>query len=421
MPKYAGIKDNSIQIISDYMFYSDQFNIIEIPKHLEDISPEKLITGFKFKNNKFEGKGINKSAKDLKVAFISNYFMHCGISTYAENLFPEIIKHIGDYRIFIEDSVNKKDIIPNDKIITCWERGQSLKELVYQIKKYNPDIVLLNHEWGIFPDPKYLLSFLTQISDYRTIAIMHSIFPNHLDKIVIEAALSEIVVHLDTAKDCLVNKKNIKGKVYVIPHGCYESKDKDKLWNIYRSNNTFIQVGFGLRYKNFEDSIRVVSLLKDKYKDVFFTAIFSESATLKIEHELYYKDLIKLIKDLNIEDNVGIVRGFQSDSCLDAYFRTNQVAIFPYKSAGEHFVYGSSGAGRLAMSKNIPVITSSIPHFSDLNTIKADTSEQIANELDKLFSDQRLRNEQIKKQNEFIVENSWENIAKRYIELFEVG
>src|SRR5258708_19501063 len=118
------------------MFYSDQFNNIEIPKHLEDISPEKLITGFKFKNNKFEGKGINKSAKDLKVAFISNYFMHCCISTYAENLFPEIIKHIGDYRIFIEDSVNKKDIIPNYKIITCRQRTQSLKELKSQITKH---------------------------------------------------------------------------------------------------------------------------------------------------------------------------------------------------------------------------------------------------------------------------------------------
>lgn len=420
MSRYAGVKNNSIYVVSDSMFSSDGLNIINIPSELDYLSPKELINEYKIKNNEIVLHDTHIHIKKLRVAFVSNYLMHCGLSTYAENLFPEIIKHICDYRLFVEDSVSiENKHILNNKMIACWKRGEPLTELIAQIKSYEPDIILLNHEWGLFPDAKIMLSFLTQISEYRTIVIMHSIFPKHFDKLIVEASMKEIIVHLDGAKKCFVNEKKISGKVYVIPHGCYENRNLPKLWNMYKSNNTFIQVGFGLRYKAFEDSIKAVSLLKNKYKDVFFTAIFSESPFAKIEHQLYYNELIELIEKLDIKDNVGIIRGFQSEICLDAYFRTNKAAVFPYKSHPEHEVFGASGAARLAMSKGLPVITSSINHFSDLNTIKADTPEQIANELDKLFSNSNTMSEQIKKQNEFITENSWEKIALKYIEVFE--
>lgn len=419
MSRYAGVKNGNIYVISDSIFINSELNILEVPSELDHIPSKELISEYKLKNNEIVSQNINKSTQNLRVAFVSNYFMHCGLSTYAENLFPEITKHIVDYRFFIEDSVSveNKNLL-SDKMIACWKRGEKLTELVNQIKLYDPDIILLNHEWGIFPDAKIWLSFLTQLSGYRTIIIMHSVFPKHLDKLIIEASMKEIIVHLDGAKDCLVNEKKINGKVYVIPHGCYVNNNSSKLWNMYKSNNTFVQVGFGLRYKSFEDSIIATSLLKKKYKDVFFTAIFSESPFSKYEHQLYYNELVDLIEKLDVKDNVGIVRGFQSDVCLDAYFRTNKVAVFPYKSHPEHEVFGASGAARLAMSKGLPVVTSNINHFSDLNTIKVTSPKQIAEELDKLFSNSSAIEEQIKIQNEFIVENSWENVAKKYISIF---
>lgn len=424
MQRYIGAKNGVIHIVSNSIFSNKDMDIIQVSSDFNTISSEELLLKYKVNNGIIELKKQLKKVKDLKIAFVSNYWMHCGLSTYAENLYPEIIKNIGDYRLFIEDNVvnkikeNDKNI-QQDKVVICWKRNNSLKELIKQIKLFNPDIVLINHEWGLFPDTKYWLSFLTQISDYRVITTMHSIFPNHYDKVVVEASIPEIVVHLEEAKNCLINKKNISGKVYVIPHGCYENNKIGKLWNTYKSDHTFIQVGFGLRYKCFEDSIKAVALLKEKYKDIFFTAVFSESKQLSIEHDLYHKELVNLIYKLNVEDNVGIIRGFQSNVCLDSYFRTNRVAVFPYKSSGEHFVYGASGAARLAMSKNIPVITSSIPHFDDLNSIKADTPEQIAKELDLLFSDSKLEKQQIDRQNSYIEENAWEIVANKYIEIFK--
>ena len=38
----------------------------------------------------------------MKIAFIGNYGMQCGISTYNENLWPEIACYFNNFKLFIE-------------------------------------------------------------------------------------------------------------------------------------------------------------------------------------------------------------------------------------------------------------------------------------------------------------------------------
>ena len=419
MSRFAGIKNNHIQIISDTKMHSDDYSVIEIPNSLNNISDTDIILKYKY-NNKFYTKYSNKSAKDLKIALVSNYGTKCGIATYSKFLYDEIIKLIGDYKLFIE----KNDIyeienpnIPDDKIMPCWKRGEGLSELVFKLKEYDPDIIWINHEYGLFPDAKHWLSFISQLSDYRIITTLHSVF-HHKDKTICEAVIPEIIVHLDGAKDVLKNEKKISGNVYVIPHGCYPL-DNNRLWNFYKSEHTIIQMGFLFRYKGWQEALKTINLLKPKYKDIFFTGICSESPFATIEHQIYYNELIELINQLDIKDNVSLIRGFQSENVLDSYFKTNRVALFPYVSHPEHEVFGASGAARLAMSKGLPVISSNVNHFIDLPTIKAVSPEQMAQEIDKIFSDNQLYQEQLDKQNKYIIENSWTQVAIKHIKIFE--
>jgi glycosyltransferase involved in cell wall biosynthesis len=247
---------------------------------------------------------------------------------------------------------------------------------------------------------------------------MHSVF-HHQDKTICEAAIPEIIVHLQGAKTVLKNEKRIPGKVYVIPHGCLPLANKDKLWDNYQSKHTVIQAGFGFVYKNYGNSITATAILKEKYNDVFFTGLFSESPYNKVGHQLYYDELIQLIEELKVQDNVAIIRGFQSDETLDSYFRTNRVAVFPYDSSPGHEVFGASGAARLAMSANLPIITSRIPHFSDLPSVKVSTPKEMAEALDKMFSDENFMKEQLSKQADYLIENNWSNIARKYLDVFE--
>jgi glycosyltransferase involved in cell wall biosynthesis len=259
---------------------------------------------------------------------------------------------------------------------------------------------------------------MSQLSTARVIVTLHSVF-HHRDKTIVEAAIPEIVVHLQGAKKVLKEEKGVPGEVTVIPHGCYECVSKEKLWNFYKSPFTFLQFGFGFRYKGWQESIRACAILKKKFPNVFFTGIFSESQFNQHEHQIYFDELNVLIDELDLKDNVAIIRGFQSDESLDSYIRTNQVTVFPYVSSVEHEVFGASGAARLAMSKYVPVITSEVNHFADLPTIKANTAEEIADKLELMFTNAAAKKEQVETQLKFVEENSWEKICEKYIALFE--
>ena len=373
---------------------------------------------YHFSDGQVVAKRPKKQLGELRVAFINNYQQACGISTYSEFLINELAKKITDFRIFAEYNLNpiKPSFFP-DKTQECWKRGSALDELVKAIDEYRPDIILIQHESGLFPNARHWISLMTRLSSYRVIITMHSVF-YHQDKTICEACMPEIIVHLNGAEEVLKQHKKISGKVYVIPHGCFQNEGLPKLWNYYRSDHTFMTQGFSFRYKRFEDCLRATAILKEKYQDVFFTGLLAESPFNEVEHQIYYEELVQLSKDLGIEGSVGLIRGYQSEQVIDSFLRTNKVAVFPYGSDPQHLVFGASGACRIAMSKGIPTISSSIPHFQDLPTIKANSPEEIATQLDFLFSSTEAQQNQIAIQNQHLRENSWEKIAEQYLNVF---
>jgi glycosyltransferase involved in cell wall biosynthesis len=426
MARFAKIKNGGISFISDKPFICDKVQIIKVPLELDEVSSSDIISNYRIQNGKFRCRSSKKCRSELKVALVSNWKMFCGIASYAESLWSETIKLVGDYKLFVEKNdvstgplnVVAGQIIPSDKVEACWKRGEPTKDLVAAIKAYDPDIVWIQHEFGLWPNARHWLSMLSQLSDYRVIVTMHSIF-HHKDKTICEAAIPEIVSHLEGGRKLLAEEKQVSGKVYVIPHGCDPCVSRERLWNFYKSEHTFMQFGFGFRYKGYENAIKTTAVLKQKYPDVFFTGLFSESPHARSEHQIYFNELMSLVDTLGVQENVALIRGYQSDATLDSYIRTNRATLFPYVSSPEHEVFGVSGAARFVMSKAVPVITTSVNHFSDLPTIKADTPEQMAAALDRLFSNPQEADLQVEKQIVYLTENSWKNVAERYVKLFE--
>jgi glycosyltransferase involved in cell wall biosynthesis len=402
--------------------------IVPVPVELESVSDADLIVDWQVgDDNRFTSTSARVSASALKVAFITNWKQACGIATYAEKAYPHIAKRIGDFKLFVErnDSPTSPmnefggETIANEKVVECWKRGESLLPLARQVQAYNPDIVVINHEYGIFPARQFL-SLSCQLQKYRVITIAHSVF-HHPDKVICEAAMSEIVVHLDGAKRILKDEKKVSGKVSIIPHGCDTLSKLPRLWNFYRSEHTFMSAGFSYAYKGVDNSIRAVAILREKYPDVFFTGLLSESMHSRAEHSSLYNELMELVEELGVQDNVSLIRGFQTDEVVSAFLRTNKVAVFPYKSNGENEVHGASGAVRVAMAQGIPVITSNVPHFSDVPSVKIESPEEMAIELEKFFLSQDNVSWQLERQNRYLAENSWDLIADRYVDVFVSG
>lgn len=423
MSRYVGVRDNHIVIVSDKPFAHSDLTTVVIDD--ETVASDDILCDYRVRDGQLLPKYGPHEPSTTRLALVGNWKMPCGISTYAENLWPEVVKHIPDVRVFAEDNptpttdplmMGSIQLRP-DQVEWCWKRGTALGKLVESIDRYDPDIVWIQHEWGLFPDAKHWLAFLSRMAGRRVIVTLHSVFPTHLDKTVCEAAIPEMVVHLDGAREAL-RAKGVTGRIEVIPHGCYPLSNRDRLWNLYRSERTVLQMGFGFRYKSYDRSLRAVALLKDRYPDVFFTGLFSESPFARLEHQRYYEELTALIDDLGIAEHVALIRGYQSEKVLDTYLRMNRVALFPYAAHPEHEVFGASGAARLAMSKGIPVVTSRVNHFSDLPTLKADSPEEIAEVIGSVFGSKVVSDQQVQTQCDYIEATSWPKMAGRYLDLF---
>lgn len=419
MRRWVGYKTDRVKTISNHLFVSNELSILEVPQELDGIANDELLLA-RVRNNQIILPSAKKNIKQTKLAIITNIYQKCGLSTYIENLLDPLLKAAGDYRIFAEYNDVETDVEKKWPIIKSWKRGTEPTELIQKIKEYDPDVIWINHEWGLWSNASFWLSMLTQLSEYRVITTLHSVFPYHFDKTICEAAIQEIIVHSEGAKQAL-EKKGVRAKINIIQHGCYAITNQTKLWNMYQSSHTFVQSGFGFPYKGLKTSIKAAAILKNKYPDVFLTILFSESPFNKVGHQTYYDELMALVYKLNIQNNIAIIRGYQSDEVIDAYYRTNSVAVFPYESNPEHIVFGSSGAIRLAAAKGIPTISSNINHFSGFPSIRINNEQELADALDRLFESPILQKEQVERQNQYIKENSWDNVATQYIKVFEEG
>jgi glycosyltransferase involved in cell wall biosynthesis len=429
--QFVGVRSGSIYVVSSSPLASSDptgADVIEVPLEFQSVPKHQLFTDFRIAGGKLRPRRRSLPTKKMKLAFVGNWKMQCGIATYSENLLPEVAQHFGDFRLFIEKNdhptgpvnVIGSSAIPSDHVVPCWKRGEPLSDLIKAIKDYDPDVVWIQHEYGLWSNAGYWLALMNQLNDYRVFVTMHSVF-HHRDKSIIEAAIPNIIVHLDGARAVLKEEKRVPGNVFVVPHGCAQVDDATRLWNFYKSEHTLVQWGFGFRYKAFEKAIETTYVLKQKYPDVFFTALFSESPFNMVDHQVYYDELMRRVDALDLRMNVAIIRGYQSDQSLDSYLRTNKVAIFPYVSTPSHEVFGASGAARYAMSKLLPIVTSNVNHFSDLPTLKGDTAEQLAEAIDHVFSNPLAYKAQVDRQVAYLTDNSWKNVAQRYVELFSAG
>jgi len=372
------------------------------------------------------GKKINlggvKEIKDLKVAFICNWNDNCGISTYSSYLAGAIKDKVKELRVFSESREDAKD--DPSYVTRCWKRGTSLKELIDKLVEWAPDFIIVQHEYGIFPKATYFLQFLQGIEDIPYVITMHSVY-EHLDKSICTSAIKNIVVHSEEGKTVL-NRLGNSNNIFVIPHGCVEFADEDKteLWNIFQNPYTVVQFGFGFFYKGVDRVLDAIHYLKKsdaKFREIFYCYLCSDNYHTSVVHAQYYDFLIKKIDELKLHDNAVIIRKFQTEQMIKNYLRTAKIAVFPYVGDPKNMVYGASGAIRIAMACNTSVIASSCHQFDDLEGVvpRPANFAELADEIDKIFSNENYRNELKTKANKYIKENNWDITADRYLKTYK--
>lgn len=370
-----------------------------------------------------------------KVAFIGNYKTSCGISTYNEDLtdsfmggaMPCEFKFFAEYA---EDSESEHLNSDPSWLVRCWSRKEHPKlNLIEKILEYEPDIVHISHEYGIFPQAYYFTSLVSVLKGYgiKVLTTFHSVY-EHADKAVTENAPDIIIVHTIEAKLCLMRKGIWDGRIKVIPHGTPTTtphgKDIElisKDWNTWHSEHTLFHAGFMFEYKGHGRMMHVVAKLKEKYPDIHYVIQGSESERHMAEHDEVYHKLIRLSKDLGIEHNVTINRGFVETRVLMSHIRTVKCCVLPYVTHPQHDVRATSGIARLILTTETPLVVSDVHLFDDIKDIAdvAHNDDELYDLVDKVFASGGLTDLQKKKRLDFLRTTSWGKIGEKTLSLYK--
>lgn len=359
-----------------------------------------------------------KPKSEMKVALVCNWNLPCGISTYSKFLADALREKVKELKIFSEVG---EPLTPDDSSVErCWERGKPLRSLANRLKDYNPDYCIIQHEYGVFPNACYFLSFLQHIDQLPYVVTLHSTY-EHLDKTICTAPIRCAIVHSEQAK-ATIARIGHRMPCHVVPHGCFNYTDVSELWNIFNNPYTIVQFGFGFRYKGVDRALEAVGLLKktdQKFKEIFYCYLCSENPHNVALHDQYVRSLVEKAEELNISDNVAIVRGFQDEKIINNYLRTAKLAIFPYKIDPDNKVYGASGAIRIALANKVPTIASESHLFDDLEGVipRPNSSELLAKEIDEIFSNGKYRQGILSKMAAHTAKFSWDHTANCYLDI----
>jgi len=340
--------------------------------------------------------------KQLRVAMLSDYGIKCGIATYTKFLCDALRPIVGELRVFAEDA---EGIDPAedqaDSVVRCWHRTGDYSRILPLMREYNPDIIFIQHEFGLFHKVNEWNSLLSQLSRWRTLTVFHTVLEHNVPgkaaqldyrcRALSEAACPEIIVHSPRARATL-RDRGYSGRVHHIPHGCLDPNPErlpSTNYGMLPAHSIF-QYGFGSRHKGWEVALDVVELLKPKYPDLIYIGQFSLSDFGQEGQIAYHRQLIDEIEKRDLIKNCAIHRGFFTEKMLSNFIQSCRVALFPYQIPNENWAsWGASGAIQRPLSHGVPLVLSNFPQFAEFEGILpiCHNAAEMAETIDRIFSD----------------------------------
>lgn len=292
------------------------------------------------------------------------------------------------------------------------------------IKKFKPGVVITQFEYGLYtaPDLNRFFNKLRRAS-IKSVITLHGV--NDWDSIkndLIEHKSDAIIVHSERARRRLT-ERGVPAMISVIPHGIKKFKlvDKkrirDKL-GIEKDTKVVGIHGFFEPYKNYDKVAEAVGILQRIYPNVVILQLCHSKSHNEAESaRKRFEDVIKRekIKVITLGENY-----LPSEKIAQALHAADCV-VYPYL---ETFSYSVSGAIRMAISANTPIVCSDITFFEDIPDdcvlkIRTNIPKDIAIGISGILEDEELRERMVNNQRELVERHSWKNIGKFYIDAIQ--
>jgi len=376
----------------------------------------------------------------MRVAMVSRAPpTRCGVAEYSSML-AESLKNLVDLELLAdsEGAAYRRGVEPYSgvKAEPCFESGKPgfSKGIERAVSKIRPEVVHIQHEYGIFPDNREFVELVKRIRELgsRVVVTMHTV-AHALHKpewIEFHRALGKsadaIVVHSPMQHAELVYQGVEPLKVRVIPHGTAlnpfarvvsKSTALSKLGIDMDPEYPIITTpGFVRADKGLDVLLRSFEIVRKNY----------DAKLLLVGHPQDGSDTVETIRRF-IESrqwlarDVTLVRTYLAREELFLMLAAVDVVVLPYRDSG---LLSVSGALHLAIGSRKPVICTQTPRLYECYTLAPELSVpapdpvRIAKRLMMVLENDDIVKECVERLWRYALFTRWDRVAERHVELY---
>ncbi|MDD2585410.1 MAG: glycosyltransferase family 4 protein [Syntrophomonadaceae bacterium] len=299
----------------------------------------------------------------------------------------------------------------------------------------NPDIeiVIIQHEYGIFggQDGDYVLDLVAHLQK-PYLLVTHTVLPRpyeHQKKVLRKLTQSAggVICMTTRARKLLLNIYSVpEEKISVVPHGVpnFPVKEREFLKAQYGLQDHRIVTTFGFigPGKGLEFGLQALAMVINRYPDaLYLIAGNTHPMLLRSEGERYRNSLLKLVKELHLDNNVLFVNRFLDIDELGDYLYMTDVYLSPYPNL-DQAVSGplsfAVGCGRAIVSTPYEYAREILAEGRGLTACDA-TPKAMAELLDLILGDPAIQARLEKMAAELGQSFNWERVAGIYLKIAE--
>jgi len=366
----------------------------------------------------------------MKVALVVPSIKKYGWGTYCYNLANELSKKV-DLCTFSLDTreginfVNEK--IPNlyvkdkSKVSNFTKKISISLKIVKKIKSGFDIYHSVDYPFSIFSFIKAKLnrrtSIITGLGTFASKPLGNYGVSSWLLKKAYENSINTFLS--EYTRDQVLKKVECKNFV-IYPGVSYEKFQKvnnEKINYLRRmyGNNVLLGVGGLIKRKGFDITIKSLKIVKKKFPNVKYLIIGDGPER---------KNLLELVKNLNLQNNVKFLGEMINEEIIDFYHFCDIYVHTPVIVNGMYEGFGivyleASACGKPCIGSNSGGVPSAVINGVTGLLAKEGDIYSTANCIIKLLKDEKLRNKLGSNGKKRAKKLTWENMAKKYIKIYK--
>ena len=366
---------------------------------------------------------------------------HCGIATYSQDLARALRAEGHEVHIVTFTDCGK----PGEEFVHPVLRVNKDRELLdagwdqklfETIAKIEPDVVHIQHEYGLYIyDDDHSSGLLRPFFKWKvqteipTVVTYHSVYTvlDRVESIYMDAALkltSACIVHEEYQKNNLpINIGRVANNVYVIPHG---AKDIVPYANAKKAlgldgKKVVGLIGWWEPNKGFERVVKVWHKIREELGPKVMLVVAGDARPGSSSGQLYKPKLLKAIENSPACKSIKVITGSFSPEQYDEILSAFDLMVLPYSRASQ------SGNLAHAFALGIPCVATAmeglkaeIENSKGGVTVPLNDDIELMHAISHIMKHEDIRKRYAKNAAKHVTKTlTWGIVARKHIALYE--